>query len=62
MVSTCSERDPEGGREGRPRLDGGPCPGDALRLVARGAPTVDYGNNIRQMAFEEGVKDASDLG
>ncbi|BBC73394.1 urocanate hydratase [Altererythrobacter sp. B11] len=23
-----------------------------------GVPTVDYGNNIRQMAFEEGVKDA----
>jgi urocanate hydratase len=26
-----------------------------------GIPTVDYGNNIRQMAFEEGVKDAFDF-
>ena len=26
-----------------------------------GIPTVDYGNNIRQVAFEEGVKDAFDF-
>jgi urocanate hydratase len=26
-----------------------------------GVPTVDYGNNIRQVAFEEGVKDAFDF-
>jgi urocanate hydratase len=26
-----------------------------------GVPTVDYGNNIRQMAFEEGVADAFDF-
>jgi urocanate hydratase len=26
-----------------------------------GVPTVDYGNNIRQMAFEEGVKNAFDF-
>jgi urocanate hydratase len=26
-----------------------------------GIPVVDYGNNIRQMAFEEGVKDAFDF-
>jgi len=26
-----------------------------------GIPTFDYGNNIRQMAFEEGVKDAFDF-
>ncbi|MBV5263727.1 urocanate hydratase [Pinisolibacter aquiterrae] len=26
-----------------------------------GVPTVDYGNNIRQMAFEEGVTDAFDF-
>jgi urocanate hydratase len=26
-----------------------------------GVPTVDYGNNIRQMAFEEGVSDAFDF-
>ncbi len=26
-----------------------------------GIPVVDYGNNIRQMALEEGVKDAFDF-
>ncbi|MET0388741.1 MAG: urocanate hydratase [Polyangiales bacterium] len=29
-----------------------------LQLHAAGVPTVDYGNNIRQMALEEGVTDA----
>ncbi len=29
-----------------------------LDFHKQGIPTVDYGNNIRQMAFEEGVKDA----
>lgn len=29
-----------------------------LEFHARGVPTVDYGNNIRQMALEEGVADA----
>jgi urocanate hydratase len=29
-----------------------------LALHARGIPTVDYGNNIRQVALDEGVKDA----
>ncbi|MDH3316780.1 MAG: urocanate hydratase [Gammaproteobacteria bacterium] len=29
-----------------------------LEFNARGIPTVDYGNNIRQMALEEGVEDA----
>ncbi len=29
-----------------------------LAFKKQGIPTVDYGNNIRQMAFEEGVKDA----
>lgn len=29
-----------------------------LALQNMGSATVDYGNNIRQMAFEEGVKDA----
>ncbi len=29
-----------------------------LDFHAAGVPTVDYGNNIRQMAFEAGVKDA----
>jgi urocanate hydratase len=32
-----------------------------LSLQAMGAATLDYGNNIRQMAFEEGVKDAFDF-
>ena len=29
-----------------------------LDLQAMGIPTTDYGNNIRQVAFDEGVKDA----
>jgi len=32
-----------------------------LEFRRAGVPTVDYGNNIRQMAFEEGVKDAFDF-
>ena len=32
-----------------------------LGLQAKGAATLDYGNNIRQMAFEEGVKNAFDF-
>jgi urocanate hydratase len=32
-----------------------------LDFHRRGIPVVDYGNNIRQMAFEEGVKDAFDF-
>src|SRR5208283_387048 len=32
-----------------------------LDFFHAGVPTVDYGNNIRQMAFEEGVKDAFDF-
>ncbi|KMV32264.1 urocanate hydratase [Photobacterium swingsii] len=32
-----------------------------LALQARGSATVDYGNNIRQMAFEEGVENAFDF-
>lgn len=32
-----------------------------LTLQARGAATLDYGNNIRQMALEEGVKNAFDF-
>ncbi len=29
-----------------------------IGFYRQGVPTVDYGNNIRQMAFEEGVEDA----
>jgi urocanate hydratase len=32
-----------------------------LDLYRMGVPTLDYGNNIRQMALEEGVKDAFDF-
>ncbi len=32
-----------------------------LALQARGAATLDYGNNIRQMAYEEGVENAFDF-
>ena len=28
------------------------------RSIASGIPTFDYGNNIRQVAFDEGVADA----
>jgi urocanate hydratase len=32
-----------------------------LDFHAMGIPTVDYGNNIRQVAFDQGVKDAFDF-
>jgi urocanate hydratase len=32
-----------------------------LDFQARGVPTVDYGNNIRQVAFDAGVKNAFDF-
>ena len=32
-----------------------------LELQKKGAATVDYGNNIRQVAFEEGITDAFDF-
>jgi urocanate hydratase len=32
-----------------------------LEFKKRGVPTVDYGNNIRQVALDEGVKDAFDF-
>jgi len=32
-----------------------------LTMQQRGAPTVDYGNNIRQMAYEAGVDNAFDF-
>ncbi len=32
-----------------------------LAFHAAGIPTVDYGNNLRQMAFDEGVHDAFDF-
>jgi urocanate hydratase len=35
--------------------------GAMLDFHRRGVPTIDYGNNIRQMALEEGVADAFDF-
>ena len=32
-----------------------------LRFHAMGVPTVDYGNNLRQVAFDRGVKEAFDF-
>ncbi|MGB3392131.1 MAG: urocanate hydratase [Stenotrophomonas sp.] len=32
-----------------------------LAFHAQGIPTIDYGNNIRQMAFDEGLKNAFDF-
>ncbi|MGG7380451.1 urocanate hydratase, partial [Escherichia coli] len=32
-----------------------------LAFHALGVPTVDYGNNIRQVAFDAGVKNAFDF-
>ena len=49
-----ARRDPKRRRRGRPRVDGRARPRHA-GLPPQGVPTVDYGNNIRQMAKEEGV-------
>ena len=35
-----------------------PCEGHARLFQSMGIPTVDYGNNIRQVAFDAGVKNA----
>ena len=48
-----------GGRRARPRRSRWPAHVRAmLEFHKLGVPTVDYGNNIRQMALEEGVADA----
>jgi urocanate hydratase len=45
----------------RPRgVDARPCRGDA-RFRNAGVPTLDYGNNIRQVAKDEGLEDAFDF-
>ena len=49
------ERDPAGGRARRQGIDGGACPRRCSISSTAGVPTVDYGNNIRQMAMDEGV-------
>ena len=54
------ERDPKGVRESCQSIHG-----DHVRAMLdfwrRGVPTLDYGNNIRQMAIEAGVTDAFDF-
>ena len=52
------ESDPKARRKGGARVDENP---SGLRwwiFGTRGVPTLDYGNNIRQVAQEEGLKDA----
>ncbi len=43
--------------EKRPRFDERACGGHG-RLLEDGVPTLDYGNNIRQVAKDEGLADA----
>ncbi len=50
----------EGGREGGARVDGEHV-GAMLDFRNAGVPTLDYGNNIRQVAKEEGVENAFDF-
>ncbi len=49
------------GCTGRAGVDGQATSGDARTSIAAGIPTVDYGNNIRQMARDEGLADAFDF-
>ena len=37
-----------------------PCPDACLSVAGAASLMVDYGNNMRQTAFEEGVADAFD--
>ncbi len=52
--------DPEGSRARR-QASMGEHVRAMLAFAHAGVPTVDYGNNIRQMALEEGVEDAFDF-
>ncbi len=59
MEGQARER-PEGGREGRPR----PMRDHVEAMLAfwdSGVPTLDYGNNIRQVAKDEGLERAFDF-
>ena len=49
---------PDGGRQGARKQSMAEHVRAMLEFHKRGVPTVDYGNNIRQMAMEEGVADA----
>jgi urocanate hydratase len=48
-------------RSTRPRAPRWRCMSARCSISKAGIPTVDYGNNIRQMAFDEGVSDAFDF-
>ena len=50
------ETRPEGRGRGGEALDGGARPRRCSTSSAQGVPTLDYGNNIRQMAQDEGVE------
>ena len=58
---SAASSDPKGVERGRARLDGRARARDARLSAHAACPTVDYGNNIRQMALEEGVADAFDF-
>ena len=51
-------REPCVGGQGGACVDGAAHRGDAASSIAPGIPTFDYGNNLRQVAFDQGVKDA----
>jgi hypothetical protein len=59
-MGSAPRRRPERRRARGEAVDGGACARHA-RVLARGVPTFDYGNNIRQMAKEAGVTDAFDF-
>ena len=52
------ESDPKAVATGGAGVDEGPRRGDGRVLERAVFPTLDYGNNIRQMALEEGLADA----
>ena len=56
-----AESDPPGVERGGPGLDGRRTSGPCWPCIAAGVPTFDYGNNIRQVAKDEGVADAFDF-
>jgi urocanate hydratase len=55
------ERDPKAVAKPRARLDGGARRAPCSTSTSMGVPTFDYGNNIRQMALDEGVENAFDF-
>ena len=57
MMGRAASARPQRHRAGGQTLDGRPGRGDG-RVLRAGVPTLDYGNNIRQMAKDEGLADA----